>query len=313
MIRDRRRRRPTALVREWVEERDLQMSQPRAAGPLPLRVIGLGRHYRRRGPWALRHVDLEFPPLSVTAVVGPNGAGKSTLLRACVGFERPDEGRVEVFGESPRRRPKETLPLAAYIPQTVSLYSQLRIADHFVLAAAARPGFDHGYAMSRLEDEALTGARPVGELSGGEKAKVALAIALGTSAPLLLLDEPLASLDPLARREFLGFVSSGASQRARTVVLASHVIDEIEQVCDRLVVLGHGEVLFQGTIADAKAGFRTVTEPGSHDAVVGQFIGREGDALALIRSDTNGRAPTIEEVVLGHLSQSRRTAARPGQ
>lgn len=280
-------------------------SEPVTDDAQPLKVVDLGRRYRRNRPWALRHVDLEIPTGSVTAVVGPNGAGKSTLLRTCVGFERPDEGGVEVFGLAPRRQAAAVLRLVAYVPQASSLYPHLTIQDHFTLSRAARPSFDVSYASERIEEAMLTMDRRVGELSGGEKAKVALAIAVGTQAPLLLLDEPLASLDPLSRREFLGLVASDSKRRGTTVILASHVIDEVELVCDRLVVLGHGRVLLEASLAEARAGFRAMADGPSIEGLIGRFIGRAGDALALVPATTGGRPATVEEIVLGHLAHGR--------
>jgi ABC-2 type transport system ATP-binding protein len=297
---------PTAAVGDEARA-ELQHVAPahKAGSVAPLKVVDLGRRYRRNRPWALRHVDLAFPAGSVTAVVGPNGAGKSTLLRSCVGFERPDEGGVEVFGVSPRRDMSAVLRKVAYVPQVSSLYPHLSIEDHFTLARVARPTFDVGYATERIEDASLTLDRRIGELSGGEKAKVALAIAVGTDAHLLLLDEPLASLDPLSRREFIGLVSEDSKHRGTTVVLASHVIDEVELVCDRLVVLGHGRVLLEAPISEAKAGYRAVIDGGSVVGAVGRFIGRAGDALALVPATEEGRPATVEEIVLGHLAHGR--------
>jgi len=281
-----------------------------ADATLPLKVVNLGRRYRRNRPWALHHVDLEIPTGSVTAVVGPNGAGKSTLLRTCVGFERPDEGRVEVFGLAPRRKAAAALRLVAYVPQGSSLYPQLTIQDHFTLARAARPNFDVPFASERIEEAWLSMDRRVSELSGGEKAKVALAIAVGTQAPLLLLDEPLVSLDPLSRREFLGLVTSDSKRRGTTVILASHVIDEVELVCDRLVVLGHGRVLLEASIAEARTNLQAVADGPSIEGVIGRFIGRDGDALALVPAAAGGRPATVEEIVLGHLAHGRDTTER---
>ena len=169
----------------------------------PLRAEGVGRRYRRRGPWALRGVTLEFARGSITALVGPNGAGKSTLIRSWMGFERPNEGRVLVEGIDPRRERVAAVARIGYVPQAAALYRDLTVRDHLRLARVARPTFDAPYAEERLEGVGVRLDGPVGQLSGGEQAQVSLAIALGTRSPILLLDEPLANLDPLARREFL--------------------------------------------------------------------------------------------------------------
>jgi ABC-2 type transport system ATP-binding protein len=277
----------------------------------PLRVEGFGRRYRRTRPWAVRHVDLTIRRGSVTALVGPNGAGKSTLIRACLGFERPDEGRILVQGIDPQRHRTGAVSHIGYVPQAGALYRGLTIADHFVMAAAARAGFDSEYAIRRIRDAGLTPERKLGELSGGEQAQVALALALGQQAPLLLLDEPLASLDPLARRDFLVALVDHVRDRGVTVVLSSHIITDVEHGCDSLIVLGAGRVLLQTDIDRTAVEFRTIPTSDLDGRIpIGRFAGTAGEDLALVPSDgVNARPATLEEVVLGHLAGDR---ARPG-
>jgi ABC-2 type transport system ATP-binding protein len=142
----------------------------------------------------------------------------------------------------------------------------------------------------------------VGELSGGEQAQVGLALALGTRAPLLILDEPLANLDPLARRQFLTALLVDVRSRGATAVLSSHVVTDVEQACDSIVVLARGRKVLHAPIADAKREFSTVDEAALGDReVVGRFPGPSGEALALVRAG-DGRPATLEEIVLGHLS-----------
>jgi ABC-2 type transport system ATP-binding protein len=276
---------------------------------VPLFVEGFGRRYKRNRPWAVRHASFALPRGSITALVGPNGAGKSTLVRSCVGFERPDEGRVLVFGMDPSRAPAEVVRQVGYVPQAASLYRSLTIADHLTIARAARPSFDRTSASARLAAVGLGPQCVVGELSGGEQAQVALALALGTRAQLLLLDEPLASLDPLARRDFLARLVVDVRERGATAVLTSHIIGDVEQVCDRLVVLGDGQVILESSIEVARAGYSTirVSALGGQDAV-GFFSGPHGEQLALVRSAQSGNA-TLEEIVLGHLASVRRGRA----
>lgn len=278
-----------------------------SAGPDPLRVEGFGRRYRRSRPWAVRDVDLTIRRGSVTALVGPNGAGKSTLIRGCLGFERPDEGRVLVEGIDPQRDRSGAVSQIGYVPQAGALYRSLTIADHFVMAAAARAGFDSEYAVRRIRDAGLTPERKVGELSGGEQAQVALALALGQNAPLLLLDEPLASLDPLARRDFLVALVDHVRDRGVTVVLSSHIITDVEHGCDSLVVLGAGRLLLQIDLDRAVVDFRTIPIEGLNGKTpIGVFAGTAGDDLALVPADgVEARPATLEEVVLGHLAGGR--------
>jgi ABC-2 type transport system ATP-binding protein len=276
----------------------------------PLRVEHFGRRYRRNRPWAVRDVTLTIPRGSVTAMVGPNGAGKSTLMRACVGFERPDEGRILVCGFDPQRQRRSAVESVGYVPQSSALYRGLTIGDHLVMAAAARAGFDTAYALRRVRNAGLAADRKVGDLSGGEQAQVGLALALGTQAPLLLLDEPLASLDPLARRDFLVTLVDHVRSRGATVVLSSHIITDVEHGCDALVVLGGGRLLLQADIASARTEYVTVA-PSDLDGrtPIGIFAETSGEQIALVRSGSSGRTATLEEIVLGYLAGGR---AQPG-
>ena len=271
---------------------------------------GLTKRYRRR--YALSDITLEIPDGGVTALVGPNGAGKSTLLKLCIGFERPTSGRLEVNGFDPVRRRAKAVASIGYVPQTASLYRDLSVLDHLRLAGAVRPGFDPNHARERLRPLGIPVTARVGELSGGEQSQVCLAIALGTRAPLLLLDEPLANLDPLARRDFLR-VARLAADDGTTVVLSSHALSEIEDTADRLLVLGEGRVLYDDTVAHSVANHRVIDPGAELDGVdvVAEFPGRADQLHILGRtaSVVIGRAPTLEEVVLGYLAEARDQAA----
>jgi ABC-2 type transport system ATP-binding protein len=272
-----------------------------------IRTWGLTKRYRRRS--ALSDISLEIPDGGVTALVGPNGAGKSTLLKLCIGFERPTAGRLEVNGVDPVRDRASAVASVGFVPQTPSLYRDLTIDDHVDIARSIRRGFDPAYARSRVEALGLPGNARVGTLSGGEQAQVCLAIALGTRAPLLLLDEPLASLDPLARRDFLRVAREAARAGDTTIVLSSHVISEIEDTADRLLVLGEGRVLFEDSVAHAINRHRVVDEQSALAGgdLVSQFPGRGETQHWLIRRSPHelGRAASLEEVVLGYLAAGR--------
>jgi ABC-2 type transport system ATP-binding protein len=275
-----------------------------------LEAHALGKRYRRR-VWALREVDLAVPEGSITALVGPNGAGKSTLIKAGIGFERPTTGRLLVAGVDPQRDRAEAIAHVGYVPQAASLYRELTVDEHVRLARSLRSGFDTAVARLRLEQLDIPLDARADELSGGQQAQVGLALALGTRAPVLLLDEPLASLDPLARREFLHVLVEAVRSEGHTALLSSHVITDIEQACDRLLVLGGGRKLLDLSIAGALAEHRIV-DAGSAavtNGIVGVFPGPAGERLALVRSTGSfGRAATLEELVLGHLA-----AGRPGR
>jgi ABC-2 type transport system ATP-binding protein len=277
----------------------------------PLVADRVGRRYRRGRPWALREVSFEVPEATVTALVGANGAGKSTLIRACLGFERPDEGRVLVFGVDPRRDRTAAVQRLGYVPQGSALYRGLSIADHFAMAQAGRPSFETTYAIDHVARLGLDHRRRVGELSGGEQAQVTLALALATRAPLLLLDEPLASLDPLARRDFLTALLADVRGRGATVVLSSHIVTDVEQACDRLVVLADGRLVLSDAVDAARERYRTVSADELDGQVaIGRFAGPDGAPLALVAAPSLGRPATLEEIVLGHLAGARASTGR---
>ncbi|HEY7737088.1 MAG TPA: ABC transporter ATP-binding protein [Candidatus Limnocylindrales bacterium] len=277
-----------------------------------LEARGFGKRYRRR-TWALRGVDLAVPEGSITALVGPNGSGKSTLIRSWIGFETPTEGSLVTGGIDPRRDRMGAVHRVGYVPQTPSLYPELTVSDHTELAVSLRRGFDEGLARHYVERLGIPLAARAAELSGGEQAQVGLALALGTRARILLLDEPLASLDPLARREFLRVLIDAVRSDGSTALLSSHVITDIEQACDRLIVLGKGHTLLDLSIADAIGHHRVVDagEPPGNDGVVASFPSPEGETLTLVRTGASdgarpGRPASLEEVVIGHMAAARR-------
>jgi ABC-2 type transport system ATP-binding protein len=283
-----------------------------------LEAHGFGKRYRRRN-WALRGVDLEVPEGSITALVGPNGSGKSTLIRAWIGFERPTEGRLSTGGVDPRKDRAAAVAKVGYVPQTPSLYGNLSVAEHITLATTLRDGFDADLAAHYIERLSIPLSALASELSGGEGAQVGLALALGTRARILLLDEPLASLDPLARREFLHVLVDAVRSEGHTALLSSHVITDIEQACDRLIVLGKGHTLLDLSISEALAHHRVVEGaplvPIAADRVVGAFPSPAGEGLTLVRvpvahavgadAAVEGRPATLEEVVIGHMAAGR--------
>jgi ABC-2 type transport system ATP-binding protein len=274
--------------------------------PAVLETTGLGKRYGLRR-WALRDLDVAVEEGSITALVGPNGSGKSTLLKAWVGFERPTAGKLRIRGVDPVRHRGAAIALTGYVPQAPSLYRELTVEDHITFAAGHRPGFDRSLARGYLDDLSIPLSSRADELSGGQQAQVGLALALGTRAPVLLLDEPLASLDPLARREFLQVLVGAVREAGATALLSSHVITDIEQACDSLIVLGGGRSLLAVSIAEAVAGHRVVEahEPRPIGAVVvGTFPAATGERLSLVRGSI-GRPATLEEVVIGHLAAGR--------
>ena len=266
-----------------------------------LEASALAKRYRR-GVWALAGIDLAIPRGGITALVGPNAAGKSTLIKTWVGFEKPTRGSVRVAGIDPWKDRSAALAHLGYVPQSPALYDGLSVEDHLDLARQLRPSFDREYARNRLAQLDIPADRGGRDLSGGQQAQVALALALGTRAPILLLDEPLASLDPLARREFLHVLTDAVRGDGATALLSSHIVTDVEQACDRLIVLGVGRVLLHDTVADAMAAHAISST--EHPNAVGSFGAPDGSRIWLVRG-TGDRPATLDEVVLGYLASGR--------
>ncbi|MCY7417082.1 MAG: ABC transporter ATP-binding protein [Chloroflexi bacterium] len=285
---------------------------PTAAPAAPvLEAMGASKRYRRGGSWALRDVDLSIAPGTITALVGPNGAGKSTIIRSWIGFEGLTGGSVRVMGIDPQTDRAGAVNNIGYVSQSTALYRGLTVGDHLALAGTLRHGFDADAAEERLDQLAIPLSQKAGSLSGGQAAQVALCIALGTRAPVLLLDEPLASLDPLARHDFLNLLVSAVRERGATALLSSHIVSDVQAACDHLVVLGNGRVTLQAPIAQAVEEHRLMPV-GSAPAgsLVADFARPGGGTIALVRSsDPAFPAPTLEELVMGYLSAAKQ---RPG-
>lgn len=285
------------------------------SGPLEgpvLEARDLAKRYGRR-TWALQGIDLAIPAGGITALVGPNAAGKSTLIKTWVGFERPTRGEVTVAGVDPWCDRSGALAHLGYVPQSPSLYDALTVDDHLELAIMLRPSFDRAYARARLDELGIPGDQSARSLSGGQQAQVALALALGTRAEILLLDEPLASLDPLARREFLHVLTDAVRADGATALLSSHIVTDVEQACDRLIVLGVGRVLLHAPVAEALATHAIGTDAGAAPGAVASFAGPAGERLTLLRRADPARSAggdglrpaSLEEVVLGYLASGR--------
>jgi ABC-2 type transport system ATP-binding protein len=272
-----------------------------------LETRALTKRYRRGRTPALENVTLTVPRGAFVALVGPNGAGKSTLIRTFLGYERPTGGTAHVLGIDVRRDTPRALGQLGYVGQEPGIYRVLTARDQIALAAELRPGFDAEGALRRLADAGVPDDRPAGQLSGGQQAQLALTLALGTRSPVLLLDEPLASLDPLARREFLGTVAEAVAG-GTTVLLSSHVVGDLDEVCDRLIVLAPARVQLAVEMSWARAHHRLVplADAGGLD-VVGSFANRRGVHTALVRTEEIvADPPRLDDIVLGYLAAGRR-------
>jgi ABC-2 type transport system ATP-binding protein len=223
---------------------------------------GLGKRYGRR--WALRGCTLEVPEGSVVGLVGANGAGKSTFLHLAVGLLEPTEGSLEVVGGRPGTDASQ-LTKVGFVAQDAPVYGSLSVADHLRLGARMNPGWDDAAAQERVRALGLDLRQRAGRLSGGQRSQLALTLAMGKRPELLVLDEPVSSLDPLARRTFLADVMELMADHHPTVVLSSHLLSDVERVCDQLIVMAAGEVQLVGSVDDLLAQHKLLTGPRRDD------------------------------------------------
>jgi ABC-2 type transport system ATP-binding protein len=263
--------------------------------PIALRADGLGKRYGSK--WALQDCTLEIPSGSVTALVGPNGAGKTTLLQLAVGLSRPSTGTVEVLGHSPQHDARNVLPRVGFVAQEHPLHRGFTVAETLKLGRRLNPGWDDEIAAARIERLGLPLDLNVATLSGGQQAQVALTLALAKRPELLLLDEPVASLDPLARREFLNSLMEGVMETGVTVVLSSHIVADLERVCDHLVILSHARALLAGPIDEIVAEHRLLTGPRNDPAAVARVH-------EVIRESHTERQTTLLVRANGHVYDS---------
>ncbi len=266
--------------------------------------------------WALRDCTLEIPAGSVTALVGPNGAGKTTLLHLAVGLSDPSAGEVRVLGESPQRNPTGVLPRVGFVAQEHPLYRGFTVAETLELGRQLNPSWDGDSARARIGALGLPLRKKIGALSGGQRAQVALTLALAKRPELLLLDEPVASLDPLARREFLQSVMEAVAETGMTVLLSSHLVADLERVCDHIIILSGGRTQLVGSIEEILATHRLLTGPRGEAADVARLhevvrqSHTERQTTLLVRA--NGHVYDaawqlheldLEEIVLGYLEK----------
>ena len=286
-----------------------------------LHSSALGKRYGSN--WALQGCTLEIPTGSVTALVGPNGAGKTTLLRLAVGLIKPTTGEVRVLGHSPRDDAAAVLPRVGFVAQEHPLYRSLTIGETLKLGRKLNTRWDDEAARARIERLGLQLDHKVGELSGGQQSQVALTLALSKQPELLVLDEPVASLDPLARREFLQSVMEAVAESGMTVLLSSHIVADLERVCDHIVILAKGHTQLVGPIEEIVASHRLLTAPRSDPADVARVhdvireTHTERQTTLLVRA--NGHVydsrwelheVDLEEIVLAYLGLRSDAAAR---
>jgi ABC-2 type transport system ATP-binding protein len=282
-----------------------------------LEASGLGKRYGRR--WALRDCTLSVPAGRVVGLVGPNGAGKTTLLQLAVGLLAPTSGTIEVLGGEPAGNPAQ-LGRVGFVAQDTPIYGALSVADHLRLGAWLNPGWDAGMARRRIDQLGLDSRQRAGKLSGGQRAQLALTLALAKRPELLILDEPVASLDPLARREFLQHLMEAVAEHELSVLLSSHLVADLERVCDHLVVLVASRVQIAGEVEELLASHHRLTgarrDPASlpTDQQVIEASHTDRQSTLLVHSDGPIHDPawtveqvSLEDVVLAYMGRAAST------
>jgi ABC-2 type transport system ATP-binding protein len=279
---------------------------------------GLGKRYG--STWALRECMLAIPAGHVAALVGPNGAGKTTLLNLAVGLAEPSEGDVTVLGSRPAGSPA-ALDGIAFVAQDTPVYKNLSAADMLHLSRNLNRRFDRRYAEARLGELGISLNRKAGKLSGGQQAQLALTVALARRPRLLVLDEPVAMLDPVARHDFMATVLTAAADDGMSVVLSSHVLSELERVADYLILLSRGRVQVAGEVDGLLAAHRMLTGPAAEsdryaERPVVHVRRAEAQAHLLVRASMDDPVPpsweahpvSLEELALAYLREPGATA-----
>ena len=278
-----------------------------------IETSGLGKRYG--STWALCECTLAIPAGHVAALVGPNGAGKTTLLNLAVGLAEPSAGAVTVLGGLPPGSPA-ALDGIAFVAQDTPVYKNLSAADMLHLTRNLNRRFDQRYAQDRLAELGIPLNRKAGKLSGGQRAQLALTVALARRPRLLVLDEPVAMLDPVARHDFMATVLTAAADDGVSVVLSSHVLAELERVADYLILLSRGRVQVAGEVDDLLASHRMLTGPAAEaskcaDRPVVHVRRGEAQAHLLVRATVDDPVPPgweahpvgLEELALAYLRE----------
>ena len=276
-----------------------------------LETVGLGRRYRSN--WGLRDCTLTVRQGSITGLVGPNGAGKSTLLRLAAGLSRPTAGTVHIFGKEVNPNGTDHLARIGYFDQMRPLYGGFKVAEMLAFGRRLNSTWDDEATRGWLAEFDIPLDRTVGKLSLGQQAQVSLAVCMGKRPDLLLLDEPVAALDPLARRQLLQTLLGSVTDRGMTVFLSSHIVSELEPVCDELIILSAARVQTSGSIEGLLAGHRLLVGPRLDDEPTGVDIVSSSattrQSTFLIRgaptslgADWQVLEPDLEEIVLGYLA-----------
>ncbi len=286
-----------------------------------IEAYGLGKRYGRK--WALSECTLAIPAGKVVGLVGPNGAGKTTLLQLAVGLLRPSAGSILVLGGRPGTTPDQ-LARIGFVAQDTPTYPGLSVADHLRFGEWMNPSWDDKRARARIQRLGLDLRQHAGNLSGGQRAQLALTLAVAKRPELLVLDEPVASLDPLARREFLQGLMEIVVEHGASVVVSSHLVADLERVCDYLVVLADSRVQVAGDIDELLTTHYRLTGPRhDHDALPSeqQVIGEshtDRQTTLIVRTEEPILDPSwsveqldLEDLVLAYMTQAAQSNTRP--
>jgi ABC-2 type transport system ATP-binding protein len=281
--------------------------------PLAIETVALGKRYGSM--WGLQDCSIEVPEGAISALVGPNGAGKTTLLRLLMGLRRPSSGEARVLGRAPAQD-EEFLASVGFLAQDIPLYRQFSAAEHLRIGTHLNRDWDTDIAEQRLTALRIPLDRPVRALSGGQRAQVALSLALAKRPRLLLLDEPLAALDPLARREFLTSLADVTVEGEVTVVLSSHLVHDLERVCNHLILLTASRVRLCADIDDVLSTHRVLVGPRRNTAELERLFNvvkatqTERQSRVLIRLDGPVLDPAwevseigLEDIILAYMAQ----------
>lgn len=283
---------------------------------IAIQTKDLGKRYGSF--WALEHCNISVPEGSVSALAGPNGAGKSTLLKLLAGLSIASSGESEVLGKTPQQH-ETFLANVGYLAQEIPLYKSLNAHDHIIMGRHLNKRWDETFIRNRLKELRVPLKRPIGKLSGGQRAQVALALALAKKPKLLLLDEPVAALDPLARHDFLSFLTQTVAEDGLTVMMSSHLLSDLERISDHVIVLTSGKTqlcddlktvlethaLLIGPRQTAKGlgdGFTVINE--THAARQSTLLVRTQGHLTL-PEQWQRHKPNIEEIILAYMSQDK--------
>jgi ABC-2 type transport system ATP-binding protein len=288
---------------------------------LAIETVGLSKRYG--STWGLQDCSIEVPEGRISALVGPNGAGKTTLLRLLMGLRRPTSGEARVLGRPPAQD-EDFLASVGFLAQETPLYRQLSAAEHLRIGAHLNRGWDAAAAERRLTALRVPLDRPVHSLSGGQRAQVALSLALAKRPRVLLLDEPLAALDPLARREFLTSLADVTVEGDVTVVLSSHLVHDLERVCNHLILLTASRVRLCADIDDVLGGHRVLVGPRRSTAELERLFtvvkltqtGRQSRVLARLDGPVLDPAWEVsevglEDIILAYMSEDEALTAGP--